>query len=79
MAFSKRKSILCDKCHHSYRECSVRKCPHPAVQRHYGENICVSCCKGCKFAVKTPFCGALGCGYGTGEDDSGRANDLYKT
>lgn len=39
---------ICSKCGNEFHSCAVRKCPHPAVNRVYGENICHSCCLKCK-------------------------------
>lgn len=41
------KRNKCDKCCNYYGELQTRKCPHPAVNRVYGEIICVYCCKSC--------------------------------
>ena len=60
----------CYKCNHDYKECAVRVCPHPAVQKRYGETICILCCRGCKFVEKVPLCGAVKCGYTTEEKGS---------
>lgn len=57
--------VHCYKCNHDFKDCAVRVCPHPAVQRVYGETICILCCRGCAFKVTYPFTGALGCGYKT--------------
>lgn len=39
----------CDVCRREYGDMAVRHCPHPAVQRRYGESICVWCCKRCRW------------------------------
>ena len=51
-----------------FAACSVRQCPEPHVIARYGlggiANVSVWTCKKCRYVIKTPFCGALGCGYG---------------
>lgn len=64
--FPKTLYIRCAKCLHEYRPAAVRRCPHPTVQKVYGEQICVYCCGGCKYKIQTPYTGALGCGYQEG-------------
>ena len=44
------KLFKCEKCTHEYGTGQIRKCPHPSVQKNYGEYICVYCCKKCKFS-----------------------------
>ncbi len=39
--------VKCAKCKHNYGQLQIRKCAHPAVNRQYGEYICVYCCKNC--------------------------------
>jgi hypothetical protein len=54
--------LMCDRCCFKYDEISVRKkCPHPAVNRRYGERICMYCCQKCKFSEH--FSGGLICTY----------------
>jgi len=54
----------CYKCNYDYTDFSVRECPHPAVQLHYGRTICVYCCKKCKFAIRSDLMfDGLKCGY----------------
>ena len=36
------KCNICNKDWHT-----TRKCPHPAVIKKYGENVCYSCCTKC--------------------------------
>ena len=59
----KRNAVLCNKCRHRFTESAVQHCPHPAVNRKYGDSICIYCCRGCKFVVKDKLSGAVGCGY----------------
>lgn len=41
--------IKCERCKREYDEISLRKnCLHPAVNRIYGNRICIYCCKKCK-------------------------------
>ena len=57
-----RNYLMCDRCGFKYDEISVRKCPHPAVNRKFGEYICVCCCQKCKFSKFLG--GGLICTYG---------------
>lgn len=57
-----RSYLMCDKCGFKYDEISVRKCPHQSVKNHYGEHICVCCCRKCKFSEFLG--GGLICTYG---------------
>lgn len=50
--------ITCFRCGRRKAECSVRTCPKT------GANMCISCCKRCRFSVKVKYSSALGCGYG---------------
>lgn len=62
----RNNNVKCSRCGKKFPECAVRHCPHPAVKAKYdGEDtqICVYCCRGCKFADKNDFCGAVGCSY----------------
>lgn len=53
--------IKCDKCKQEYTQISVRRCPHSAVNRRFGEHICVCCCQKCKFSERVS--GGLACDY----------------
>lgn len=64
----KRPLTLCARCGRAFGGLMVGKCPNEAVRRALGENICYYCCKKCKFHIKHPFCGAIGCGYKGGEN-----------
>ena len=46
------KKEQCGKCKHSYEEPTIRKCPHPAVNKKLGTHICVFCCKNCEYCKK---------------------------
>ena len=46
------KRYQCAKCKHTYESPSIRKCPHPAINKKLGYHICVYCCKGCEFSEK---------------------------
>lgn len=52
----------------AFSQCCMRECPEPHVIARYGlggvAHVSIYTCQKCKFKVKTPFCGALGCGYG---------------
>ena len=62
------KKYKCGKCHNEFYELQIRKCPHEAVNRQYGNYICVYCCKKCKF-VQADGTGWI-CTYGKGEKDA---------
>nr|DAY59803.1 MAG TPA: hypothetical protein [Caudoviricetes sp.] len=72
-----RNYLMCDRCGFKYDEISVRqKCPHPAVNRKFGEHICVCCCQKCKFSERVS--GGLTCNYGKeGEVKSVKDNHHY--
>lgn len=40
--------LKCSKCGREFHGCSVRQCPHEAVRRRFGVNICMYCCQPCK-------------------------------
>lgn len=60
----------CGKCKHNYEEPTIRKCPHPAVNKKLGTktdakssvHICVFCCKMCEYSKKQDT--GLVCNYG---------------
>jgi len=56
-------STHCYKCNHNYKDGAISICPHEAVQKRYGETICVHCCLGCKHVVRTPMTSMIKCGY----------------
>ena len=60
--------ILCNVTNKLFAQCLMRSCPEPHVIEKYGVggvcNVCVYVCIRCKYKVKTPYCGALECGYG---------------
>ena len=58
-----RRFTTCARCGYTFGDMQIAKCPNEAVNRLLGENICYYCCKKCKFHTKTPYCGAIGCGY----------------
>lgn len=49
----------CAHCHQMFNDGAVKKCPHPAVNRIYGDNICYRCCSKCKHVIIN--CGLYGC------------------
>ena len=63
--------VACDKCGEERPRCSIAKCPHPAVNRVFGENVCMYCCRKCKFhirlTVKEHGLNGVQCGYGKEE------------
>lgn len=69
-----RNYLMCDKCGFKYDEISVRRCQHPAVNRRFGEHICVCCCQKCKFAEH--ISGGLTCNY-KGEIEDAKSNGYH--
>lgn len=64
----KTRYLRCSVCGHVYAEYTSRDCPHPAVQRKYGNangiaRVCYYCCKKCEFAVKVKFIDSYDCIY----------------
>ena len=59
----KQKKIRCAKCGSLLNWHLTRPCPHPIVRAACGENICMSCCNGCKYKVEPKYYSGLGCGY----------------
>ena len=59
--------VRCDVSGKMFSPCCVRECHEPHVIDRYGIGgkcmVSVYVCQKCKHKVKTPFCGALGCGY----------------
>lgn len=43
--------IKCSVCGKIYYNSCVRKCPHGAVNKVYGENVCLYCCRKCKHHI----------------------------
>ena len=60
--------VLCNVTGKMYSPCCVKECKEPHVVERYGIGgkamVSIYVCRKCKHKVKTPFCGALGCGYG---------------
>lgn len=59
--------------HHVWRKDNTMICRHPDVIRRYtwnGEDciLPVCLCLQCKYAERFPYCGAVRCGYGKGEN-----------
>jgi len=44
---NQRTFAACSKCGKELHRCSVQKCPHKVVNRKFGPNICMYCCRGC--------------------------------
>lgn len=61
------KPIRCDKCGRLLRPCTIANCKHPAVNKVFGEHICMYCCRKCKFhillTIKEHGLGGVKCGY----------------
>lgn len=59
---------LCNVTGKMFSPCCVRECKEPHVVDRYGIGgkamVSIYVCRKCKYKVKTPYCGALGCGYG---------------
>lgn len=70
------KRSICSKCGHLFDYGTVRDCPHPAVNKVYGDRMCFYRCSGCSFKTKERHTGAIGCGYGkTAKDDGKRKGE----
>ena len=44
----KEYGVVCDRCHKERHKPAVASCQHPAVNRVYGKDICMDCCRQCK-------------------------------
>lgn len=57
----------CDKCGRNWYQSLVGTCHHPAVNKVYGENVCLYCCKKCRFHIQLRACddgiSGLKCGF----------------
>ena len=62
--YTENKPILCARCKRLFYPCAVAHCPHPAVNEHFGERICMYCCMKCKHHKKITNPGGVTCGYG---------------
>lgn len=67
MAYKAPKTQVCSRCGREWRHGMVWACPHPKVQEVFGENICVYCCKRCRYSIPVDFCDGIKCGYTQGE------------
>ena len=47
---------MCDRCKRLFHSYAVANCKHEAVNKYYGQHICVYCCKKCKHHEKV-ICG----------------------
>ena len=69
--FPRRHLVRCDKCGWERPPCSVANCKHPAVNRVFGKNICMYCCRKCKHHIlltaKEHGINGVQCGYIEGE------------
>ena len=66
------KTYRCDKCGRICADNIVATCEHPAVNRVFGNHICMYCCRKCKhhylLTVKEyGFCGVQ-CRYPKGDE-----------
>lgn len=64
-----KDTARCDVTGNNYPKISVRKCPSPAVIKHYGvggvAHVCIYVCMRCKNAVKFPYFGGVKCALDT--------------
>lgn len=44
--------IRCRKCGRLCADCLIGSCQHPSVNTVFGKQICMYCCKGCKFHIQ---------------------------
>ena len=58
---NKYTTHVCARCGHTFRDLTIRECPHPAVKNTLGDYICYWCCKKCKHHKTMKYCGAIGC------------------
>ena len=63
--------IMCDRCKRLYRSLAVAQCNHTAVNQHYGNHICMYCCRKCKHHTTTPYFGGVGCELRNGGKNHG--------
>lgn len=60
--------VLCNVTGKMFSPCCMRECKEPHVVERYGIGgkamVSIYVCQKCKYKVTTPYCGALGCGYG---------------
>lgn len=59
--------VRCNKCGRLYADNLMGTCKHPAVNAVFGPNICMYCCRKCKFHIhltikENGLCGVK-CGY----------------
>lgn len=59
--------VRCDASGKMFSPGCVRSCPEPHVVKKYGiggkANVSVYICQKCKFVVRYPMMGGVGCGY----------------
>jgi hypothetical protein len=60
---NKYTTHVCARCGRTYRDFTIRECPHPAVRDRLGLFVCYYCCKKCKHHTTMQYCGAIGCDY----------------
>jgi len=60
--------VRCDVSGHMFAPVCIAECKETHVVKRYGIGgrcmVSVYICRKCKYKVKDPYCGALGCGYG---------------
>lgn len=59
----RQKLKKCDRCKRLLRADMFLHCAHPGVQEHFGDTVCLYCCKTCKHHTTVPFFDGVGCGY----------------
>ena len=58
-----RSFVVCDRCKREFRPGVILNCHHEAVNKHFGEHICMYCCMKCKHHIKHVSPCAVSCGY----------------
>ncbi len=53
----------CARCKRVFNANMLLHCTHPGVQEHFGDRICLYCCKHCKHHETVPFMDGVRCGY----------------
>lgn len=61
--------ITCGRCKRLFYSFSVAKCPHPTVNKYFGQHICIYCCSKCKHHIKFEHHGGVACGYNGGDNN----------
>lgn len=66
--------IKCSKCGREFHSCAIRTCPHEAVNKRYGKDICYNCCMRCKHS----YIASVGQGCELRDKMAGRKTIKYK-